>query len=150
MPCAVTEHRLPQTGGSHASRTRSCVTHLAWSILPVSCHTSPSMVLRMTCLPGCAKYCVRLIAPPVWRGSHRPSLHNEHNLADVAVVFHVLMGGSRFGQWERGVNNRAYMPLGQQRQPAFPEALRDGDFAFQGLATHHRANDVQALTQDQA
>ena len=42
------------------------------------------------------------------------------------------------------------MPLGQQRQPAFPEALRDGDFTFQGLATHHRANDVQALTQDQA
>src|SRR2546428_12363492 len=60
-PCAVTGHRLPQTGGAHACHTKSCVTNLVWSILPASCHTSPSMARRMTCLPGCAKYCVRLL-----------------------------------------------------------------------------------------
>src|SRR5262249_19391659 len=35
------------------------------------------------------------------------SVHHEHDLTDVAVVLHVLVGGGRVGECKRGIDNRA-------------------------------------------
>jgi len=48
-----------------------------------------SMATRTTCLPGCVEgYEVAC------------SVHDEHDLADVAVVLHILVGSSRFDEWK--------------------------------------------------
>ena len=59
-----------------------------------------------------AVYLLRTVLSAVPDAAHL--LYDEHNLADVAVILHICVGGSRFSQGKRGINDRANMPLGEQ------------------------------------
>ena len=67
--------------------TTNCPTSLAGCSLAYQAH--------LPCVEP-AVYLLRTVLSAVPDAVHL--LYDEHNLADVAVVLHVLMGGSRFGQ----------------------------------------------------